>query len=397
MPLLSAIKSDSNPLKKVARSINPTGIGVLVSIGAHIAFIAYGPRPNFSFAALSETAAQQEAEETIVPIVELTEAERSRLPSFAQPRPAPVTGIGSLPLPSGIPSISRPLVRRPTPAASLPSPTTRSRRIPSLGSTFSIPSRPRQPVGRVSPPPAVSVVPAPPVIPRSTTLPTVEAAPVPSTLVIPDSGPQDANQSNGSAEDFQPQPGVSIDEQLRALEAGEQPNEQPVAVAPEPTPIDPGNEEGDPTPIVIPEEPIDLSAAQGDPDQLRDAFAYDPTDVDQDSAQKNLDTWLEESADSVGIASDEIIRETTELTIDSNFKVCKEVPPARGLIGVIVNPDGTQESLQVLKSIGYDLLNRQAVDAVTYNDFGQPDVPTQYEVTIEVNYNADSCINELPQ
>ncbi|MGB7487231.1 MAG: hypothetical protein WA901_13645, partial [Phormidesmis sp.] len=85
------------------------------------------PRANFSFAALTEAAQQQEAEETIVPLVELTPAERNRLPGFAQPRqlqPTP-TGLGSLALPSGLPGLSNipPRSISPSTARRIPSPT----------------------------------------------------------------------------------------------------------------------------------------------------------------------------------------------------------------------------------------------------------------------------------
>ncbi|MEO1634706.1 MAG: hypothetical protein AAFS04_06470, partial [Cyanobacteria bacterium J06631_9] len=95
MATSSALKSITTPLGKVVKVLTPTGIGVLVSLGAHVFLFVNGPGTNFSLAALDE-AAQQEAEETIVPVIELTPAERSRLPGFAQPRtivPSP-TGLG---------------------------------------------------------------------------------------------------------------------------------------------------------------------------------------------------------------------------------------------------------------------------------------------------------------
>ena len=112
-----------------------------------------------------------------------------------------------------------------------------------------------------------------------------------------------------------------------------------------------------------------------------------------DYAQTKREEWLSETA----AGKDTIDRAEAELTIDSNFKVCKDIPPARGLIGVVVNPDGSKEAAEVLSSTGYDILNRQALDAVAYNDFGQPTAPTQYEVSIDVTYNPQGCVNELPE
>ncbi|MEL7520647.1 MAG: hypothetical protein AAGJ80_03310, partial [Cyanobacteria bacterium J06553_1] len=64
------------PIGKVAKVITPTGVGVLLSVGAHAALLLFGPRTDLSFAALSQAAQQAESKETIVPLVQLTPAER---------------------------------------------------------------------------------------------------------------------------------------------------------------------------------------------------------------------------------------------------------------------------------------------------------------------------------
>lgn len=396
--------------------LNPTAVGVLLSVGAHVAVIAYGPRANFSFAALTEAAQQADAEETIVPLVQLTPAEQSRLPSFAQPRRSPPNpaGLGSLSLPPGLPSIANSrALRTPTAARPLPSPTTAlprptTRQVPSFRTSIN-PSvlRPRQPVNLpiARPAPSVSVIPTP--SPNTDTLPALEPASpsisVPgeaSGLGISPSGQTDSNGSAGSggtAADLQGQrPGQSIDEALRAQEAAGRDAEQQ-AVSDDGADTPPSStvqgEESGREIAVEPAEVIETAPAQGNADRLLSGFVYDPTSVDDVTAQENLEAWLISSAENKG----EVNADTAELTIDSNFKVCKEVPPARGLIGVIVNPDGTQESAQVLKSIGYDLLNRQALDAVAYYDFGQPETPTQYQVSIDVNYTPEGCVEALPE
>ncbi|MEO1620865.1 MAG: hypothetical protein AAFU53_07495, partial [Cyanobacteria bacterium J06632_3] len=231
MAFSSSLKpTGKNLLTRIVNVVSPTGIGVLLSIGAHAAFIAFGPRANFSFAALSEAAQQQDAEETIVPVVQLTEAERSRLPSFAQPRrlPPSPTGLGSLSLPSGLPSISNNrIVRTPTAARPLPSPTLRRpRQIPSLRTTLnpSI-SRPRQPVNRVTQRPAISVpiitTPPPPrrtaTLPSvdSSTLPNLETRPVPNGDSLEGVTPAGRDNDNGSAADLQQtEPNISVSDIL---------------------------------------------------------------------------------------------------------------------------------------------------------------------------------------
>jgi len=142
-----------------------------------------------------------------------------------------------------------------------------------------------------------------------------------------------------------------------------------------------------------PSDPIDVAPAQGNPSRLLAGFVYDSTDVSQAEADVNLQAWLAETAEN----KSEIDTQQVSITIDSNFKVCKDNPPEDGLIGVVVNPDGSKEETTVLKSIGYDLLNRQALDQVERTDFGQISMPTQYQVAVGVLYQPDGCVEELPE
>lgn len=406
MATSSALKSITQPLGKVVKVLTPTGIGILASLGAHVFLFVNGPGTNFSLAALDE-AAQQEAEETIVPLIELTAAEQSRLPSFAQPRTIPPSpaGLGtSFPLPPSIGSLNSRLnrqlaARKPSAANPLPSPTTslpRPNRNRILSGTSLNPSalanrRARGVASR--PTPTVRVIETPQV--DTTRLPVLE----PSISVVGETGTPnvavsgtttDSTTSPNPNSSQQPQVSVNpLDQALARIEA-----QNGNAEVPSPNPQSPVAPEGESvTPIEV-EEPgaIAIAPAQGNASQLRDAFRYDPTDVEEQEGQANLDDWLIASAEN----KSELSRASEELTIDSNFRACVDNPPVSGLIGVVVNPDGTQESAQVLKSIGYDILNREALDAVSYNDFGQPETATQYEVNIEVIYNPEGCVESLP-
>lgn len=150
----------------------------------------------------------------------------------------------------------------------------------------------------------------------------------------------------------------------------------------------------EPTDITVqPPNPIDLAPAQGDASRLLAGFVYDSTDVSPAEADVNLQAWLAETAEN----KSEIDSQQALITIDSNFKVCKDNPPTEGLVGIIVNPDGTTEQAKVLRSIGYDVLNRQAIDEIERANFEQPTVPTQYQVSVEVLYQSDGCVEELPE
>ena len=384
------------PFLKPAKIISPTGIAVLLSIGAHAVFLAVGPRTNFSFAALSQAAQEADAEETIVPLVQLTPAEQSRLPDFAQPRrqPPSATDFGKLSLPSGLPFV---------PNTSIP----KARRVPA--NPFPAATRPQQPIqSRPQQPRRTLPLPAPSlpfdlIRPRPSelpVLPTSPTVPLPSEL---ETAPRtDANQNSGStptgsAADLLPQveQNLSIAEAIARAEAAES------AQVPDIGDRLPASEEegaaastGEPSadPVDAPEE-IAITPAQGSASRLLESYTYDDTDTSVAAAEANTADWLAASASGKGDLSTESI----ELTIDSEFKAClAENPPVDGLIGVVVNPDGSQEDLAVLKSTGYDLLNRQAIGAVERNDFGDLATPTQYQVKIAVIYNPSGCVEALP-
>ncbi len=400
MAFTSRLTAAVRPLYQTAKVINPTAIGVLLSLGVHAVFFAFGPRTNFSFAALSAAAQQEEAEETIVPIVQLTPAERGRLPAFAQPRvlPPSPTGLGDelgLPFNLSSPNRNRQIQRSPVTAGRLPSPTLPAGRTNSPPS-FRVPRTTFNPsVFRSSLPPSSTIQ-----------TPTVSVLPLPPTTALPNSitgnpstSPGDninldsttlpdlpGTQPTASAQDLQTSP-RSIGDALDTAEDNAPSNS---ADSSEGT----AGETQSPTDLAAqPSNPIDAAPAQGNPNRLLAAFVYDSTDVSQAEADVNLQTWLTETAEN----KSEIDTQKVSITIDSNFKVCKENPPTDGLIGVVVNPDGSKEGTKVLKSIGYDVLNRQALDEIERTDFGQIAVPTQYQVAVGVLYQPDGCVGELPE
>ncbi len=400
MAFSSRLKSAVRPLYQTAKFVSPTAVGVLLSFGVHAVFFAFAPRTNFSFAALSAVAQQEEAEETIVPILQLTDAERSRLPAFAQPRvlpPSPTGLSGGLGLPFDLSSPSRSqLQRKSTPAGQLPSPTLRTNR-PVPTPTFGIP--------RPAPSPfTFRPRPAPLVIQR----PTVSVSPLPAgqlpdltagTPVNPGGSSNPASQPITDTPETQPAPSAadlqtsprSIGDALNAAENDAPSNIASAEETRSPSEVISSNAQtgiSEPLP-----DSTATAAAQGNSRSLLKALTYDPTDVSQAEADVNLQAWLDKTAEN----KSEIDTQQASITIDSNFRVCTDNPPTDGLIGVVVNPDGSQEEVQVLKSIGYSILNREASDAVERSDFGQPAKPTQYQVAVEVIYQPAGCVEELPE
>ncbi len=391
--LTSAIR----PFLKTAKVISPTGIAVLLSVGAHAVLLAVGPRTNFSFAALSQAAQEADAEETIVPLVQLTPAEQSRLPNFAQPRlqPPSATDFGKLSLPSGLPFVPNTSIPKARTFPTNPFPTATRPRTP---------SQPRTPLPRQTLPFPTSPLPSNLLRQRNNSelsvLPNLPAGPLPSE---PEAGgnrtePSQNNGSSapsGSAADLLPrlEPDLSMAEAIAREEAEASAQVPDIgARLPSSQQASGSATTGGATDIPVrAPEGIAIAPAQGNPSRLSESYTYDDTDTSESAAEANIEEWL--------AASDQgdIATNSAELTIDSGFNKCLDKnPPGDGLIGVVVNPDGTQEDLTVLRSIGYDLLNRQAIDAVERNDFGEPAVPTQYQVQIAVTYNPSGCVESLP-
>lgn len=407
MAFPSRLKSAFRPAFKVGRVITPTGIGVLLSIGAHAALLTFGPRTNFSFAALSQAAQQADAEETIVPLVTLSPAERNRLPSFAQPRrPPQTTGLSSLALPSGILDIptSRAFKNRPVPARPLPAPTTTRPSKPPAPLSGALPSNVRAnpfplnfPISALPRPtrpqaPAVAVVPDPPPIPApnpSAGIPTPTDPFNPSIPILPGGVELPADRSFSDALEGT---------QSASINTNPLPSNE--TETPEPTPVDSSPEDseesGETSPAVsIPVEPeiIATAPAQGDSRLLTASNVYDERAVSEEEADERTEEWLVATA----TGKEKVAAAEAEITIDSGFKACRDVPPKEGRIGIVINPDGSQEDITVLKSIGYDVLNRLALSTLDYYDFETPEVPTQYQVDVKVEYKPEGCVEELPE
>lgn len=405
--LPARLKSAARPLAKVTKVITPTGIAVILSVGAHLALIAFGPRTEVSFAALSQAAQEADAEETLVPVMQLSAAERDRLPSFAQPRrePPSATGLRSLSLPPGLPfsPSTSTFRRRPVPANTLPSPTktTKSRSGPVRGTfpsglTGGLPSFKPNFSTRPVPQPSnssqqyVGVIPDPP--PR---------LPVPadngvrlSTEGLEGNNSGLPNLSPG-ASSSNPKTLADVLRETEAARIAASPGTaSPDTPAPSPgnavAPDGSDSEAGESTPT---EAPVVAKApAQGDPLQLMNSNEYDKRNVTEAEAKANTDKWLSETA----VGRDNVAQTTAEIGINSGFKSCREQPPVFGQIGVVASPDGSKENATVLKSTGYDFLNSLALRTLEYEDFGQPEVPTQYIVDVKVLYAPEDCAQDLP-
>ncbi len=418
MALPARLKSALRPLGAVGKSISPTGIGVLLSVGAHVLLIAASSAQGSSsstgggggglFDAFDEA-----ADEKIVPIVQLTPAERSRLPAFAQPRldPLSASSLSNLDLPPGLLAPSATLGQRGTsiPAARMPSATSPRqfaatppiddvlRRL--KANVAAAPTRPQSPV-------SIN-------IPRRT--PTSAYIPTEPSVIVPPPPPAGSGNGgtiipSGSAADLgqldisglprlEPQSTENILAGLQNQPSTE-PSETPAASegqngaeandTPTETNAGSGTESVD---IAIENSgpgvtTLALKPADGDAAALRDELTYDARLTSEEAVSRKVESW----SDLVAQRGD-LPQAVEEVEIPAAFKACRENPPTDGLLGVIVDQNGEVEDFDVLKSTGYETINLRAQQAVENHDFSSVSETTEYRFKVKVNYDADNCVD----
>lgn len=405
------LRSTLRPFRTLGRTISPTGIGVLLSIGAHAAIIAAAAQGSIggSSGGLFD-AFDEAAEEKVVPIVQLTPAERNRLPAFAQPRREP-PGISSLDLPPGLlaPGTTSGQRRISVPAGRMPSPTVPRQ----FAATPPINDVLEQIKARVA---AAPTRPQPPIsidIPRRT--PTSAYIPSEPSVIVPPIGdinggisaPSNntgSGQSNG-ASGLPQLEARSTQDILDRLEGasnqsstpGKTPSSSESENGESASASSGGNSQGNSDHIDIPVEnsssnqltTLAPEPADGNPADLREDLAYDDRLTSAEAVAEKEDAWTESVASKRGT----LPQAQAEVGINAAFKACRENPPSDALIGAIVSPGGEIETSDILRSTGYETLNQRAQEAVENYDFSSVETPTDYRITVKVNYDDNGCVD----
>ncbi|MBE9076718.1 energy transducer TonB [Romeria aff. gracilis LEGE 07310] len=400
--------------------LNPYSIAVLASVGVHGLFFAFGPRySDVSFAAWVDGDATA-AEPRNVPLVQLTPAEQSRLPNFSQtPFPLGLDRLNNppggfkppsaltLPTPGSFGSFPNPASPglQQAPSTFLPQPPAVSRSpfsAPPSITRFSVRNAPQ-----VSRPPAgvrIGAIPNPPGQPPAQTAPETQAAPETSA---------DATAAEpGSLPELPSGETRTLDELLAAPQNGSASSESRTALADALTGTDaataaPGETTPDETALgeTAPEQTGDeltaaAAPAEGDSGSrsrsLLAAYQYDPAGTAEADVSAAAETWLTAAREKVGSA--ELQPGEADLGLDANvLSVCLDTPPTDGLVGVLVGPEGRPQEVSMLGSTGYDILNSQALTAARNYSFPESDGPVPYQVKIDVDYDAEGCVNQLPE
>ena len=380
----------------------------MLSLGAHAGLIAAsiqnGGADGNLFGAFDEAAAEA-AEERSVPIVQLTPAERDRLPAFAQPRRDPLSSssLSSLALPPGLPVPNGAIQprRAPVRANQMPSATPRQQTRPSsiIDIKKLFPEQPIAAAPQVQPPTSIKLPSQTPVSAYIQTEPSVVVPSLDENQAAPDANAEASAPSSSNNSGLQQLEGLTTEEALARLQGIEN---QPSV--PETTPPDQPETNPQP-PEILPEGgsvqiPVEnntpedvptlaLNPADGDPADLLEELTYDDTLVSTEAVEAKVNNWSEEVIADRG----PLPVGTAEVGIKAAFKACRETPPQDGIVGVVVNPGGELEDLDILQSTGYETLNLRAREAVENYDFGEVSEPTQYQVSVAVDYDAEGCVD----
>jgi hypothetical protein len=358
--------SNTPRLNQILTTIRqPQWIAALLSLGLHVVLFAAGP----SFSSLNASAlgeSDPDSEERRVPLIELTPEEQNRLPDFSAPAYSLDSNddLFSLFPPSGN---SLPLEPGSDFGASLKIP---SPRLPS--SPFPSGISPYTSSGRSS------II----LAPRRTPFP---ASPGSSAIRRPARPSGGDAASQGASTPIATSPD-SADE---AGAADLEPN-QTDGQGTDSTPLEPTN------PATAPEEQGTESASD-----LLARVEFDDAQTSASEVEIAKAAWLQSVKDKLGDGVTEA-PEPIVLTVPYSGRLCLSPEPADGLLGVVGLPDEASDNVKlwttVLKSTGYPFLNQAAEQALQDlqqqdTDSSGLDVNTLYQVTVEVEYDSQSCIS----
>jgi len=163
------------------------------------------------------------------------------------------------------------------------------------------------------------------------------------------------------------------------------------------TPRNPTREADTPRPPAI---PISRTPNEGMTLEERvRAFAYDSTGTTAEAAEERLEAWLTETQTALEAETEAPIEIAMTDPVTLPYFVygqqpCLPTVPHTGLIGALVSDEGELlDDLEILKSTGYLFIDRQAEQYVQSIDFQSVDRLTAYLFEVEVDYDAELCID----
>lgn len=335
----------------------PQSIAVLLSLVFHGVLFAAGPSfSSLQMARLRDDSANPAARQ--VPMVELTAEEQNRLPdfdSFAYSlTPSQGDEFSSFP---GINDL-------PSPGTTLPQPL----------DPLSNLALPKAPLGSSS----LGISPLPSSLGRSLFLPTPPLLPRRST---PDNRPTDTDRA------------IAADLARRLPQNPPTPMPSPAAPSPQAANPDADNNQADRKPggeNGLADRYTDLRARLQHSTELT-------TDAEVSSASQ---AWLQSVKEVLGETPLTAAPDPLTVDIPYDLRICLTPPPTPGLVGLVKLPaedsDSPEVSTTTLKSTGYPFLNETALEAIKAQAVAADpplSVGTLYQVVVNVNYDAKTCVS----
>jgi hypothetical protein len=146
--------------------------------------------------------------------------------------------------------------------------------------------------------------------------------------------------------------------------------------------------------LALPEERMEQLAAM-----VWQRYGYSTLDTSRGDYTDNLIRWQETIQQETGLEDLTAEEDRTDFSVEMERRVCLVQPPGEVRIGFVANPDGSfRQGPVLLRSSGYDELNRKALEVVRqYESPGDDDIKA-YTVTVEtaVEYGPNDCL-EPPQ
>ncbi|HEY9877192.1 MAG TPA: hypothetical protein V6D29_01990 [Leptolyngbyaceae cyanobacterium] len=168
------------------------------------------------------------------------------------------------------------------------------------------------------------------------------------------------------------------------------PEEAPSAPAQQP-PEPPADPPSEPPSEPLPAEPPPLTLAQ----RLQDptAYAYNNRTKSAEVGIQDFLGWYNSLSKDVYGDPMPGSNSIEPLRIQYPLNTCLVAPPELGRLGVVVDAVGAVISQpEILASTGYDVLDEQALAAVTHYTFPTTGKVTAYGLPIEVEYDAATCV-----
>lgn len=341
---------------------SPYGVAAIASLSFHGVLFAAVPRfSSTSFAAFGEEDGTSEAR--TVPLVTLSPSEQGRLPNFNQPQ-----------LPS-VPELPANTTRNSTIIRNLPNASTLTPRSNIFNRYSSSRNRTTPPAitrrRQFNNPYSISITDTPSRSEQSN-----QRRDVP--VVVPPPPPGDTLETELDIEKRQ-----QAEEAARAAESEQAAEGLPELPEDSSEVLDPDNVE---------EEVAANTETAAEPTQLerlQAKFKYDGINTTEEEAEANYQQWVAVVPDEEDTPAIELA-ERGALEINPGV-LCADNPPNDGLVGVLVDPDGTPNDPIVIRSTGYDYLNRAALDTIVASEFPETDVAVRYPFDVVVNFDPTDC------